>query len=129
MWCVRFRQATVVHYDRQGKMPTPAPRRVIEELSLAQLARMLAGRVVLFLPTHTGAGPCGTLGRREIPTVPERCTAASGSASPIAWSVEHLIPPLQAYYEEKNRPLSKFSRAGIPHGARHGGGNGQSSYC
>lgn len=135
VWCVRFLQASWVQPERIGKSAVPAPVRVVEDMGLDALARVLAGRALVYLPDATGAGPCGTLARRAwtprmidpekllgqrqlnaVPMPPMR------SLSPMAWSVQHLVPQLQHYYA--TRPVPKKPKLG----AKHGGGNGRAAY-
>lgn len=85
VWCVRFLEARWIQPERIGKGPIPPRRRVIVDLGLEQLARLLRGKVMVELPDFHGAGPCGTLARRSGP-------------SPLTWSIEKLLPPLREYY-------------------------------
>lgn len=116
MWCVRFLQARMTQGPRLGKGPVPMPRLVVEDLGLHALARMLAGRVMTYLPEHRRAGPCGI-----------SMSGHQAGSSAIAWSLRHLVPALQAYYEERNRERSPLSRAGLRYGAKAGGGHGRST--
>ncbi|TAK84316.1 MAG: hypothetical protein EPO20_14600 [Betaproteobacteria bacterium] len=69
-------------------------------------------RPLIFLPPHTGAGPCGTHARVIWPlhgNVP--------SLTPLEWSVRHLIEPLRAYYE-RYTPPKRFGAKPGPRGRR-----------
>lgn len=136
MWCVRFLQARWIQAPRIGKGPLPEPHRVVQDLGLNALARVLAGREMTYLPEHRRAGPCGTslAGRAWSPRMidpnkllGQRLTNGDEmppmrSLSPLAWSIQHLVPPLQAYYA--GRPATVYPRLG----AKHGGGNGRAAY-
>lgn len=123
--------------DRHGPIAHRSQRTVIDLPSYALGGTIQRGPLVL-LPVHTGAGPCGTfawapwrqrmidpnklLGQR-FQTGDEMLPMRS--LSPLAWSVQHLVEPVSAWYAERNRPRDPQSRAGRPHGARSGGGNGR----
>lgn len=87
-----------------------------------------------------GAGPCGTLARCSwVPRLVDPSLFVSQrfvtsdrfpivpAPTPFAWSLEHLVAPLQAYYAAKAK--IRDPRAGVSLGAKHGGGNGQPVRC
>lgn len=112
-WVTGIKQVTLFQPERDGKNAIPKPVRVVSSLLPHAIERTLQPRTIL--PEDTGAGVCGTLARRE---------SAHGV---IAWSIERLIGPVQAWYEKQNRPRDPLSRSGVPHGPRSGGGNGRVS--
>lgn len=122
MWCVRFLQARSYQPPKIGKGAVPSVRRVIEDLGLNALAGVLAGRGMVYLPDGRGAGPCGTLARRELHRQIDVARNLHWRRSPLAWSVQHLVPPLQRYYETQQKRAPR-SRAGIKIGPKSGGGH------
>lgn len=103
-----------------GPVLTKIERRVIELLPRA-IVETVKRRPMIFLPEHTGAGPCGTRareahvdGRVRYKGVP---IAFDGTLSPLAWSMEHLLAPLAAWYATYEPPLH-FGAKGGPRGRK-----------
>jgi hypothetical protein len=123
-WVIGIKQAQMIQPDRDGKEAIPPQRRVVIDLPASAIAGTVRRGPMVFLPTHTGAGPCGTHARYPYPG-PLVARNAHWGRSPIAWSIKHLIEPLREYYAEKNKERDPHSRAGIRIGAKSGGGNGR----
>lgn len=83
--------------------------RVITELPARSVADIVGRQRAVELPEHTGAGPCGTLARRDEEERPARCA--------LTWSIEHLVAPLQAYYATYEPPMRFGAKPG-PRGRR-----------
>lgn len=98
-----------------GRQSIPKPQRLVVTLPVGCVVGTIRQGPTVVLPVHTGAGPCGTHARRE------------RALGVIAWSIVHLIEPLQAWYAEQNRPRDPLSRAGCLIGAKSGGGNGRAN--
>lgn len=136
-WVTGIKQAQMIQPEAEregegrqamGRQATPEPVRVITELPSIAWAGAIRRGPMIFLPVHTGAGPCGTHARGargRAPVIFRGVPIYGLYCSPLAWSIRHLIAPLQAYYAEQNRPRDPLSRAGITIGVRHGGGNGR----
>lgn len=91
------------HEERRGPVITQT-RRVCTDLPAHAIAGTVGCRPMIFLPLHTGAGPCGTLARRS-------CGRA------LAWSIAHLVEPLAAYYATYVPPMRFGAKPG-PRGRR-----------
>ncbi len=89
---------------RRGPVMTKVER-VIVDLPVRSIAQVVGFRPMIFLPTHTGAGPCGTLARR------------AGRPGVLAWSLTHLVAPLAAYYATYEPPMRFGAKPG-PRGRR-----------
>jgi len=89
---------------RQGPVRTKVERQ-ISDLPTRSIAQVVGFRPMIFLPTHTGAGPCGTHARR------------AGTPGVMAWSLTHLVEPLAAYYATYQPPLRFGAKPG-PRGRR-----------
>lgn len=88
---------------RRGPVLTKEVR-TITELPPDTWERLVHFRVAL--PLNTGAGPCGT-----------SVAGHAGIASVLAWSIEHLVDPLAAYYATYVPPLQFGPKQG-PRGRR-----------
>lgn len=91
-----------VQDDRRGPVVF-ARRRREETLPPEAWHRLLHFRVAL--PMHRSAGPCGTSVR------------GTSTAGALAWSIQHLIDPLAAYYATYEPPL-RFGAKSTPRGRR-----------
>lgn len=88
---------------KRGPVMTKVQRTTVE-LPPDVIERVVGG-TFLFLPEHTGAGPCGTLARGQ------------EGRSPLAWSIKHLVEPLAAYYATYVPPMHFGAKTG-PRGRR-----------
>lgn len=109
-WVRGIKEARMHQPERDGRNAIPKPYRVVVDLPSTCLGGTIRRGPYIFLPVHTGAGPCGTRARRAAPP------------SLMAWSIRHLVEPLQHYYA--TRPPETKPKLG----AKHGGGNGQAAY-
>jgi len=89
---------------RKGPVMTKIER-VITELPSRSIAQVIGCRPMIFLPTHAGAGPCGS------------CVRGAAGADVLAWSIEHLVVPLVAYYADYEPPMRFGAKPG-PRGRR-----------
>lgn len=92
---------------------------VVVQLEPHAVAEVVGCRLLVFLPEHTGAGPCGTYARYQIPD-PLVSRNVRWRRSPFAWSIRYLIEPLRAYYAAYVPP-KRFGAKPGPRGWRtHG---------
>lgn len=91
--------------DGHRSGPHSEERRVIIDLPPEAWQRVVRGGMT-YLPAHTGAGPCGTVGR-----------GPSGRGWVWWWSIRHLINPLRAYYAAYAPPMRFGAKPG-PRGRR-----------
>lgn len=89
---------------RRGPVMTKIER-VITDLPARAIAQVAGCRPMIFLPTNTGAGPCGT------------CARSACVSGALAWSLLHLVVPLAAYYAIYVPPLHFGAKTG-PRGRR-----------
>lgn len=112
-WVTGIKQATTFQPERDGKQAIPKPQRIAVDLPSSCIGGTISSGPLVFLPVHTGAGPCGAHARR------------ASAPGVIAWSIAHLIKPVSMWYAVQNRPRDPLSRAGCLIGAKSGGGNGR----
>lgn len=114
---------------KRGPVMTKQARR-IADLAPESFARTIGRTALVFLPEHTGAGPCGTHARglfkpRMIDPAKflgQRFTGLdpmppAPALSPLAWSMTHLLPPLAEYYATYEPPMRFGAKPG-PRGRR-----------
>lgn len=123
------RQVTVALDDdlvglRRGPVLTKQ-QRVITELAPRAIAQTVGTRALTFLPTNTGAGPCGTRARglcQRRMVDPNKFRGQRWvcgdryqpvmSPSPLRWSIEHLVEPLAAWYATYEEPMHFGAKSG-----------------
>lgn len=88
------------------------PVRVIVDLPTCALGGTIKRGGTVFLPVHTGAGPCGTNAR-----VTWGPRSPLPRATPLEWTVAHLLEPLRAYYAAYEPPM-RFGAKSTPRGRR-----------
>lgn len=137
MWVRGIKEARIVQPEREGKEAIPEPVRMVFDLPASSISRTVrTGTWVL--PLHTGAGPCGTLARapwRQRMIDPNRVFGTATlvsyiqqshdaepmrvqrSLTPLAWSIQHLVEPLAAYYAAYEPPR-RFGAKDTPRGRR-----------
>lgn len=120
-WVTGIKQVTTFQPERDGKQAIPKPQRIAVDLQSSCVGGTIRSGPLIFLPVHTGAGPCGT--RARVTWGPGK--PLPGTMTPLEWSVKNLVEPLQVWYAEQNRPRDPLSRAGCLIGAKSGGGNGR----
>lgn len=137
MWVRGIKEARIVQPERDGKEAIPKPVREVVELPASSIGRTVRGGTWV-LPLHTGAGPCGTFARapwrqriidpNKVFGVATRVSYVQHSAdaepvkvqrslTPLAWSVQHLLEPLAAYYAAYVPPR-RFGAKDTPRGRR-----------
>lgn len=89
-------------------------QRLVTELPSCALGGTIRVGPLVFLPVHTGAGPCGTRARYPMPDLLVARNVHWGR-SPLAWSILHLVEPLQAYYAAYEPPR-RFGAKDTPRG-------------
>jgi hypothetical protein len=113
---------------RRGPVVTKV-QRVIMDLPARAIAETMRPRPMT-LPEHTGAGPCGTFARcnwepRLVDPnlfmgqrfVGEDVLPIIEAPTPLAWSIRHLVEPLQHHYATHVEPMHFGAKTG-PRGRR-----------
>ena len=120
-WVIGIREVRHVEVQIDDtRLHGPRPRvkaMEVVDLPASAFGRTIRGGPPTFLPAHTGAGPCGTHARRERLSFHGVPILFDNEVSPLAWSIQHLVEPLAAYYAAYEPPR-RFGAKDTPRGRR-----------